>query len=67
MMTWRREKPTSSGWYWYREPEAYGHDWTTMKCLIWDVGSGELRTDNYGSLKLFPGEWAGPLQPPGRP
>lgn len=53
-MTWMTEKPTTPGWYWYRQ----------------DKGSVPVimmvhphRPENF--WLTFPGEWAGPLEVPG--
>jgi hypothetical protein len=56
-MTWTTEKPTVPGWYWYREIEGEPEILSIYK------DNGQLLISGIG-LQEFPGEWAGPLEPP---
>ncbi len=68
-MTWTSSKPTTPGWYWWREPEH--NDNTPEICHVYkDEQTGELRvfwtTDcTFADLLTeYDGEWCGPLELP---
>lgn len=68
-LTWREEKPTVPGWYWYRDD---GNDDEPIIVKVWlSKFKGEPRWyagDEDGGLWIngpcWAGEWAGPLAPP---
>jgi hypothetical protein len=73
-MTWSKNLPTAAGWYWYRH--LGGED----GCMPWIGGSPVVveisepdglqvwvtHMDYQDALtsENFPGEWAGPIEPP---
>lgn len=70
-MTWTTEKPTTPGWYWYRNPfekervvRVYGDQTPTetRRVDMWVQLHDETdcNVDDMGEN----GEWAGPLDPP---
>lgn len=58
---WTSEKPTGSGWYWFREPSL-----PIMGVLV-QVKTSCIRLGNAGDAsldKVLGGEWFGPLEMP---
>ena len=63
---WTTEKPTQTGWYWYRK------DATALSILfycgpVWDHivdFAGLNEPVAFTKDHLLEGEWAGPLEPP---
>ena len=62
-MNWTTQKPTTSGWYWWRESFYASSFIVQMDALNGTVSfSG---SDQYRLLKeINRGEWAGPLEAP---
>lgn len=61
-MTWTSEKPTKTGWYWWRRGQY-------MRIRTVEQGRDELWADGYTVEKLTEenAQWAGPIEPPGEP
>jgi hypothetical protein len=64
-MKWTTEKPTESGWFWYRGPLSEDQP---MVVHVYDVGkifyTGPWPDGHTVRLERSFGEWAGPLEPP---
>lgn len=58
-LTWREDKPTEAGWYWWRFDASCGAD----IIRIVKRNDGALVEWNGGDQVLV-GQWAGPLAPP---
>ena len=70
-MTWTIDKPSSSGWYWYREP-GFNMD---KPCPAWVFDSHQLIYVSLMAVHSEPvvknvndssGEWSGPMEVPTR-
>lgn len=71
-MRWTKEKPTATGWYWYRgdydpsgkeaQPLVVHMD-TEGKVLLLSPRAWKPFTE-YPDLDVLNGEWAGPIEPP---
>ena len=65
-LTWKTDKPTTPGWYWYRESDFFlevVHVRYQEKRLAADYkDGGDLIF--FGFIDQLKGEWAGPLEPP---
>ena len=59
-MTWTTEKPTKSGWYWWRDEE--GH--AVVEVYPTETSTAVWRRGLLYNLNDVMGEWAGPLDPP---
>jgi hypothetical protein len=68
---WTTEKPTKPGWYFYRRD----NNTSMLSVALMNKELGVMMTTgcnpltgianyNFVPLQGFPGEWAGPLQPP---
>jgi len=59
-MDWTVEKPTKSGWYWYRA------DKQDPQAVIVYISLGEIEWPDHSSSKIEKenGLWYGPLEPP---
>jgi hypothetical protein len=68
-MNWTRDRPTKTGWYWWRDPEyrenlpevckVYRDRFEAILRITWNDSSGA----DY-PVTDYDGEWAGPLEPP---
>lgn len=79
-MKWSTDLPTRAGWYWYRDPKGAGNmPWIRDRAVVVEVATSGARGPNYPALEVwvthmdyadplstrnFPGEWAGPIEPP---
>lgn len=68
-MSWTLEKPSKSGWYWFREP-GLNLD-KPMPAWVYQSGEsfcvklcGAYEDCNEKRLDELKGEWAGPISPP---
>jgi hypothetical protein len=71
-MRWIKDAPTQDGYYWYRDIDnpsvmvrvsELAANGATLACLDWNPH--EISVDGDDALaSLYPGEWAGPIQPP---
>jgi hypothetical protein len=61
--TWTTEKPTQSGWYWWREV-GYKEPSILMVDIVAQTVSLSGTDDNASLDGMVGGEWAGPLDPP---
>jgi hypothetical protein len=64
MLTWTSEKPTKSGWYWYRAQQLV---YIAQIVLIEEQPNAELLMCIVGMDEKVPipnGHWAGPLEAP---
>jgi hypothetical protein len=62
-MNWTTDKPTKSGWYWWRQ------DRVAKMCRVWEWWDKKelyVRFEGADSIPVIAleGEWAGPLEPP---
>lgn len=68
---WTSEKPTQSGWYWYRDRELFAIRPTFLLVEFDERGNpwirmmGDFTRNNMTPVdSKFKGQWAGPLTPP---
>ena len=64
--TWTTDKPTQTGWYWYRKDPA-GVPILFYSGTVWDHVvdfAGLNEPVAFAKDHLLEGEWAGPLEPP---
>ena len=68
-MTWMSDMPTTTGFYWYREPSRESSSEipyvSLVKVVICEESSvAELGRDGDRELETFKGQWIGPLEIP---
>jgi len=68
-MTWTSDKPTQTGFYWYRKPSREASPekpyTTVVEVVICEESFvAELAVEGDKDLSSFSGEWYGPLEIP---
>lgn len=63
MLTWTSTKPTTPGWYWWRDAEENG---PVIVQVFQPDKDAPLFVEHIGWLddEIMGGDWAGPLEPP---
>lgn len=63
-LVWTKEKPTATGWYWYKRFHRDGSPYSGVVCIEEDRGA-QLIIVSIGYVRDCEGEWAGPIPQPG--
>lgn len=60
-LRWTKNKPTQSGWYWYR---GLVEEADPLIVLVDEAGYFQWPDGGFQEVLLTKGEWAGPIEPP---